>query len=674
MSNLHHLDLNILYIEDENDVRESIQRVLELTCKNVYVASNGIEALKYFNNNTPIDIIVTDIRMPKMGGLEFIQVLKAKYSDIPVIITTAFNEIEYLTKAIELKVEKFVHKPINIQELIADIKKLSDIILNQKELARKKNQLENYRKAIRLTNYIVEIKPNGEIKTISKNLRQYFFENFSQNFKLKDIISLLPPDLSATLFEKVTKFEIYTKDVVLTLEDKIHTFNLTAFASDVIGLSIQTISIILKDLTHIVEEKDKEISRLYLDQITKLPNRHALIQELNEEETHLCLMIISIDEFKKYRHTYGYKIADKILTKISEELRKYSWNQQRTHTIYKLEEELFAITITKLNKSDLDYIKQVTKEIVKYFHAFVVNIGELSIDVTVTVGTSCTHSGDLLLESLIALDSANSMKKYSNCFEELKNPQEQYKNNILMQQKVKKALDKDQVIPYFQPIVDKEQQIVKYEALARVIDPDDNGTMISPASFLEVIKDSKNYEKFTKTIIKKSLDVLELLSFPISINLSFEDITNPRIIHFLEEQLQAHPNSSVTLELLESEGLQDMEQTRKFCTSMQKYGAKIAIDDFGSGYSNYDYFFEIPMDILKIDGSLIKKINEYKGYLLLESIVTFAKKLNIELVAEYVEDEVTFEKLRLLGIDFFQGYYFGKPQSPENIVKQNLTR
>lgn len=673
MSNLQHLDLNILYIEDESDVRESIKRVLELITKNVYIASNGIEALRYFEDNTSIDIVVTDIRMPKMDGLEFIEALKSKYLEIPVIITTAFNEVDYLTRAIELKVEKFIHKPVNIQELIADIQKLADIIFNQKELARKKAQLESYRKAIRLTNYIVEMKPNGKIKEVSKNLRHYFFKNFSQNSKLKHILKLLPKDLLENLLKKVNNFEIYTKDIVLKLENKILTFSLTAFASDVVGSDIETISIIIKDLTHIVEEKDKEISKLYLDQITNLPNRHALIQELKEKDTQLCLMIISIDEFKKYRHTYGYKVADQILIQMSEELRKYSWRDKRIHTLYKLEEELFAVTITKCEQSDLEYIKQASNDIVKYFHAFIVNINDLSIDVTVTVGISCVYSPDLLLETLIALDIANSTKKYCVCFEDLINPKEQYKNNIVMQQKVKKALDRDKVIPYFQPIVDKDQKITKYEALARVIDVDDNNTIISPFSFLEVIKDSKSYEKFTKTIIEKSLNALDILCTPISINLSFEDIKNPQIIYFLEEQLQTHQNYSITLELLESEGLQDKEQTRKFCTSMQKYGAKIAIDDFGSGYSNYEYFFEIPIDVLKIDGFLIRKIHEYKGYLLLESIVEFAKKLNIELVAEYVEDEATFKKLQLLGIDFFQGYFFGKPESLENIIHQKLT-
>lgn len=139
MAELQHLDLNILYIEDENDVRESIQRVLELISNKVYVASNGQEALNYFDEGKIIDIIVTDIRMPQMNGLELIQNLREKNLDVPVIITTAFNEVEYLKEAIELKVEKFIHKPIDVQELLEDIKKLATIIFNQKELQRKKH-------------------------------------------------------------------------------------------------------------------------------------------------------------------------------------------------------------------------------------------------------------------------------------------------------------------------------------------------------------------------------------------------------------------------------------------------------------------------------------------------------------------------------------------------------
>lgn len=236
-----------------------------------------------------------------------------------------------------------------------------------------------------------------------------------------------------------------------------------------------------------------------------------------------------------------------------------------------------------------------------------------------------------------------------------------------MQQKLKKALHNEKVQTYFQPIVDKEGQVKKYEALARIIDPEDNEKILFPNEFLNIIKNSKNYEQFTKQIIKKSLEGSNKLKSNVSINLSFDDISNPEIINYLKETLK-QTTHEITIEFLESEGMQDLEKTKQFCNLMHSYGAKIAIDDFGSGYSNYDYFLEIPLDIIKIDGSLIKKANDYKGYLLLESIIYYAKKSDILTIAEFVENKEYFNILKGLGIDLFQGYYFDKAKAIKDII------
>lgn len=159
----------------------------------------------------------------------------------------------------------------------------------------------------------------------------------------------------------------------------------------------------------------------------------------------------------------------------------------------------------------------------------------------------------------------------------------------------------------------------------------------------------------------------------VGINLSFEDITNPTIINYLEGILKKGHPYPIVLEFLESEGLQDIDKTIYFCNIMKSYGAIIAIDDFGAGYSNYDYFFNIPFDILKLDGSLVKRVEDYRGFLLLESIINLAKKLNIHVVAEFVESETIFEKLKTLNVDFFQGYYFDKARSLEEILSSKST-
>jgi EAL domain-containing protein (putative c-di-GMP-specific phosphodiesterase class I) len=118
----------------------------------------------------------------------------------------------------------------------------------------------------------------------------------------------------------------------------------------------------------------------------------------------------------------------------------------------------------------------------------------------------------------------------------------------------------------------------------------------------------------------------------------------------------------MTFELVESEDIKESKFVKNYLSILQKLGADVYIDDFGSGYSNFDYLIKLTPTGIKIDGSLIKNILEDKNdEMLVRTIVDFAKKVNIKVVAEFVENEEIFELLKEIGVDYFQGYYFSPP-------------
>ncbi|MDY0117512.1 MAG: EAL domain-containing protein, partial [Sulfurimonadaceae bacterium] len=155
----------------------------------------------------------------------------------------------------------------------------------------------------------------------------------------------------------------------------------------------------------------------------------------------------------------------------------------------------------------------------------------------------------------------------------------------------------------------------------------------------------------------------------LSINITADDILNQGTKEFLFHKLNAsNKTENIIFELVESEGIESFEEVKLFIDKVKSFGCQIAIDDFGTGYSNFEYLLKLEADIIKIDGSLIRHIDtNTNSYNIVASIVSFAKKNNIEIVAEFVASAAIQEKIESLEIEFSQGYFFGEPCFMEKI-------
>ncbi|MFO7529323.1 MAG: EAL domain-containing protein [Marinobacter sp.] len=144
---------------------------------------------------------------------------------------------------------------------------------------------------------------------------------------------------------------------------------------------------------------------------------------------------------------------------------------------------------------------------------------------------------------------------------------------------------------------------------------------------------------------------------PVSIsnNLSAKDMENPDISAFILEQLSLHGGHNLIFEITETESIQDYSKVKQFVEGVRARNSKIAIDDFGSGYSNDSYLIEIQPDLIKVDGSIISRIlDDEKSRLITESIVEFAHKIDAKVVAEFVCNEEIADVLRDMNVDFFR--------------------
>ena len=440
------------------------------------------------------------------------------------------------------------------------------------------------------------------------------------------------------------------------------------FALQQISLTHNNTNIILlKDISHEINHK-KELDRiLYTNNLTNLPNRAKLIKELQNNRTLVLtsICILDINSFKEINDFYGNKAGDLILKELGELIQE-NITEFENLCLYKFPSDTYCITNTKENKEE--FLKIIVN-ILELSYKKVFYFDQYEIDIRLTAGMSFSNKNNKLITADIALQTAKSdHKDYMIFYDELDKFQE-YENNMLWTKKLKAAFVKDNIEVYFQPLINnKTLKVDKYECLVRLID--DEGKVVTPFFFLDISKKSNQYTKLTKIVIEKSFKKFENLPFDFSVNISYEDIENPDFLIFIKEMLKEfNVAKRVIFEILEDQNIKNYDVLITFIEEVKELGCKVAIDDFGSGYSNFEHLLKMNIDYLKIDASLIKNIaTDENSYKITKTIVEFAKSLNLETIAEYVENKQIFELTKELGVTYSQGYYFSPPIANPLIV------
>jgi EAL domain-containing protein (putative c-di-GMP-specific phosphodiesterase class I) len=362
---------------------------------------------------------------------------------------------------------------------------------------------------------------------------------------------------------------------------------------------------------------------------------------------------------------YNLTTIDKIEKMFGFKLLSYLPNNYKFDNVYNLDNGRYALL------TDLDHFMNSNIQIDTYLKEFVNNVKQSILDIDgieydINISLSYAFGKYMLYEDAKAgLDEVidkNMIICHSNDFSI--RHQKEAKKNLDVIKMVKIALDNYNIISYFQPIINNKTQVIeKYESLVRLVD--EEGKVLTPYEFLNISKKGIYYNKITDRVLENSFKMLKAITTKLSINLSTIDIekeaTRDKIYQLLEEYKD--DKKRLIFELLEDENIKDFDNIISFIKTVKAQGVSIAIDDFGAGYSNFERLLKFEPDILKIDGSIIKNIvhDEYSRNVV-ETIVTFAKKQNIQTVAEFVETKEIFDYLKELGVDYSQGYYFGKPE------------
>lgn len=434
-----------------------------------------------------------------------------------------------------------------------------------------------------------------------------------------------------------------------------------------ISLENELISQLSTQNSHLQNElansRSTMLKRYFIDTLTNLPNLYQLRQDLSEIEN-ATYILINIDNFKQISDFYGYIVGDYVLEQLAHVIIELDENIQA----YKIDSNQFAIMLPQ--QMDFYTLKNYLQQLSDDLNHLTINYHKTVIysEITLASASSRDHS-DIFSKISMALNYALDMNLPFWIYEDRMNFEKMYENNLKLSLKIRRAVEQRNIVPYFQPIIDNiTGKVIKFEALSRLID--EHGVILSPNEFLPITKKIKVYTLVTKTIIEKAFDTFMTIDehIGVSINIAIEDIMNHEIYSFIIQKLQTSGiGHRVTFELLETEKIEDYRKVARFITEIKRYGATIAIDDFGSGFSNFIYLTKIDVDYIKIDGSLIEDIHiNENSKLVTQTIVKFAKQLGIKTVAEYVHASSVLAQVKAIGVDYSQGYIIDKPKPEIN--------
>ncbi|MDP4094224.1 MAG: EAL domain-containing protein [Bacillota bacterium] len=425
------------------------------------------------------------------------------------------------------------------------------------------------------------------------------------------------------------------------------------------------------------KEYEARISYLaYYDKLTDLPNRSKLeicIDETAASAEKAAILLIDLDNFRVINDLYSHSFGDVMLKNIGEVLTQAFKNKGQ---IYRLEGDVFALLLP-----DLDNTQEILETIKKIKTIFELpwNFNNQNIYTPVSIGVSLfpdhgTNSYTLLVNANLALFYAKEDHRNRYCiFRHEFN--EVFIRKTELYSDLKKAIDNNEFIVFYQPQVDlKTNRIMGFEALVRWRHPQKG--LIMPDSFIPVAEDTGLIVHINKLVMKEAFSQIKqwekegLGSFSISINFSAQNLQQPDLDRQIMKLLQENSlePGKLEIEITETCAINDINNTIILLNKLKSMGIKIALDDFGMGYSSLNYLTQLPIDIVKIDKSFINSIfDDLNKQFIVEAVVGLAHKFSMKVVAEGVETVPQLEYTQKIECDKVQGYLFSKPVPAESI-------
>jgi len=417
------------------------------------------------------------------------------------------------------------------------------------------------------------------------------------------------------------------------------------------------------------------------DRLTGLPNHFKFREELEARlssgrlDDPAAVFLIDIDRFREVNNSLGLNAADDLLTTTAELIEGELSNSDLLARFGG--DEFIILSPDK----DRDRAEKLATEIIRAVRKQGFKMEGTNVQATVSMGYTLfpdqgKNTDELLAKADMALSQAKkSGRNQYKIYDPVQDSQEEVKSRVGWVNQINSAIKENNFVLYAQPILELgSDDISHYEILIRM--SEGGGELISPGRFLPVAEKFGLSRDIDKWVVNETLTNLHEtstggLEHQFAINLSGQSMTDNELLNWLKcnQSMDGKNFEKILFEVTETAALSNIGSANDFISALRDRGSKFALDDFGMGFSSFNYLKQLSVDYLKIDGSFIQNLpRDSMNQDLVQSIVEVAHRLQKETIAEFVEDEETLQMVRNYGTDHAQGFHIGRPQPLQSLL------
>jgi diguanylate cyclase (GGDEF)-like protein/PAS domain S-box-containing protein len=676
---------SILIVEDEKIIALDLQRRLERFGFSVVgMAASGSEAIDLARDREP-DIILMDIRLEgEMDGIEASKRIRAQFA-IPVIFLTAYTDEKTLERAKEVEPFGYILKPFKERELYTTI----DIALYKHSIDKKLRKQERLFSAMlhSINDAIVATGTDMTVSFMNSVAEEIsgWSESSAKGKPLGSVISILDLRTQKELLAEWTpgadeKPFFFSEALVKNAQGRSILVDGSITRIHEKENSSEGYLMTLRDITEMRRMSETINYQASHDSLTGLSNREEFSFKLSEilgslktsSDRH-ALVVIDIDRFKVINDTCGAMAGDDLLRQIASHIQS---NISRKDISARIGGDEFAIILKDCEPDDSINVAKRLKDAVES-RKFVWQTS--AYPVTLSIGiVPLSQESDSIHAVLASADDACHLSKEEggnrvSVFHAKDTKFLKRRGEMEWISKINRAAEENRFVLYQQTIAPLNASLdlrPKAEVLIRLVNED--GSIARPGDFIPAAERYNLMPLIDRWVIKNAIGSYKelsdrgspLKSSLISINLSGPSFLDEALVDVILYEVRRNglEPSSFCFEITETAAIQNYAAATRFIKRLKDEGFTFALDDFGAGFSSFSYLKNIPVDFLKIDGSLVQTIDEsLVSYTMVESINSIGHVMGIKTIAEFVKSPEIKKRLEEMGVDYAQGYHIAEP-------------